>query len=448
MSRVLIADDNEAVVSALSTLFDLHDIDTLTAVNSAQVIKLLSTEQDIALLIQDMNFDAGEHSGQQGRELFYQVRDQFPDLPVVLMTAWTQLEMAVELIKQGAADYIAKPWDDAKLLATVTNLMELGELKRKQYQRSQRLQSARKALSEHAELCGLVYQSEAMHALVELAVRVARSDLPILISGPNGSGKEKIAEIVQANSLVTDGPFIKVNAGALPDELMEAELFGAEAGAYTGISKMRRGRFELADGGTLFLDELGNLSASGQAKLLRVLQTGEFERLGSSETRYCKVRLISATNADLKKAVERGEFREDLYYRLNVIELALPPLADRAEDILPLLRLFVGAERNIEPAALRALQRYAWPGNVRELENACKRAAVIARSDVLQLSDFGLPLDKGLAKNGSRTPEISQELIEQVLRENCGIVAQAARQLGMSRQALYRRIEKYQISME
>jgi len=447
MSRVLIADDSESVVSALSTLFELHDIDTVTADNPAQVIKLLSMEEDIALLIQDMNFDVGEHSGRQGQELFYQVRDQFPALPVVLITAWTQLEMAVELIKQGAADYIAKPWDDVKLLSTVNNLMELGELKRKQYQRSQKLHNARKALSENSELCGLVYQSETMHALVELAVRVARSDLPILITGPNGSGKEKIAEIVQANSLVTDGPFVKVNAGALPDELMEAELFGAEAGAYTGISKMRRGRFELADGGTLFLDELGNLSASGQAKLLRVLQTGEFERLGSSETRHCKVRLISATNADLKQAIERGGFREDLYYRLNVIELALPPMSDRAEDILPLLRLFLGADKRVEPAALRALQRYAWPGNVRELENACKRAAVIAQSEMLQLSDFGLPLDKRLFESDSKAPEVSQELIEQVLRENCGIVAQAARQLGMSRQALYRRIEKYQISL-
>ncbi len=448
MSRVLIADDNDSVVSALSTLFELHDIDTVTANSPAQVIKLLSTEEDIALLIQDMNFEAGEHSGRQGQELFYQVRDQFPALPVVLITAWTQLEMAVELIKQGAADYIAKPWDDAKLLSTVNNLMELGELKRKQYQRSQKLHSARKTLSENANLCGLVYQSESMHSLVELAVRVARSDLPILITGPNGSGKEKIAEIVQANSLVTDGPFVKVNAGALPDDLMEAELFGAEPGAYTGISKMRRGRFELADGGTLFLDELGNLSASGQAKLLRVLQTGEFERLGSSETRYCKVRLISATNADLKKAVERKEFREDLYYRLNVIELALPPLPERAEDILPLLRLFLGAEKQVEPAALRALQRYAWPGNVRELENACKRALVVARGDILQLPDFGLPLDKAQAKTGGRAPEVSQELIEEVLRENCGIVAQAARQLGMSRQALYRRIEKYQIALK
>ena len=352
------------------------------------------------------------------------------------------------MIKQGAADYIAKPWDDNKLLSTVHNLMELGELKRKQYQRSQKLQNARQELGKKADLCGLVYQSETMHSLVELAVRVARSDLPILITGTNGSGKEKIAEIVQANSLVTDGPFVKVNAGALPDDLIEAELFGAEAGAYTGISKMRRGRFELADGGTLFLDELGNLSASGQAKLLRVLQTGEFERLGSSETRYCKVRLISATNSDLKQAVERGEFREDLYYRLNVIELALPALSERAEDILPLLRLFLGTEKAVEPAALRALQRYAWPGNVRELENACKRAAVVAQTDKLQLADFGLPLDKNLTDSSSKVPEVSQELIEQVLQENCGIVAQAARQLGMSRQALYRRIEKYQISLD
>jgi DNA-binding NtrC family response regulator len=447
MSIVLIADDNDSVVSALSTLLELNDIDNICANSPAQVIKILSSRDDVGLVLQDMNFDAGEHSGRQGRDLFHQIHDLYPHIPVVLMTAWTQLEMAVELIKKGAADYLAKPWDDNKLLATIENLLELSELKLAQMRRSQKLNEARRDLEQRANLCGLVYQSEAMHSLVELAVRVARSDLPILISGSNGSGKEKIAEIVQANSLVKNGPFIKVNAGALPDELMEAELFGAEAGAYTGVSKMRQGRFELADGGTLFLDELGNLSANGQAKLLRVLQTGEFERLGSSETRRCRVRLISATNADLKSAVERGEFREDLYYRLNVIELCLPALKERNEDILPLLRLFIGAGKNVDPHALKALQRYPWPGNVRELENSCQRAAVIAHGDTLTLSDFGLSEVPSLTDSKSKSPEVSAELIEDVLRENCGVVAQAARQLGMSRQALYRRIEKYGIKV-
>lgn len=447
MSRVLIADDNESIVSALSTLLELHDIESMCATSPAQVIKLLAEHDDIGLLLQDMNFEAGEHSGRQGRELFYQVRDHYPGVPVVLMTAWTQLEMAVELIKKGAADYLAKPWDDAKLLATIENLLELSELKREQMRRSQKLHQSRRALERSADLCDLVYQSESMHALVELAVRVARSDLPILITGSNGSGKEKIAEIVQANSQVKNGPFVKVNAGALPDELMEAELFGAEAGAYTGISKMRQGRFELANGGTLFLDELGNLSANGQAKLLRVLQTGEFERLGSSETRRCAVRLISATNTDLKVAVERGEFREDLYYRLNVIELALPALNERSEDVLPLLRLFIGPERSVEPAALKALQSYDWPGNVRELENCCKRAAVIATGTQLKLEDFGLSALLNSQTKSMRLPEVSAELIEQVLLENCGVVAQAARQLGLSRQALYRRMEKHGIDI-
>ncbi|HEY0892203.1 MAG TPA: sigma-54 factor interaction domain-containing protein, partial [Cellvibrio sp.] len=218
-------------------------------------------------------------------------------------------------------------------MTTIKNLLELEDLQHQQRLQAQKLLAEKARLSETANLCGLVYQSASMHALVNLAVKIARSDVPVLITGPNGSGKEKIAQIIQANSRVNTGPFVCVNVGALPQELIEAELFGAEAGAYTGISKRRIGRFEAADGGTLFLDELGNLSATGQAKLLRVLQSGEFERLGSSETRHCHVRVISATNTHLERAIKNGEFREDLFYRLNVFELKVPPLEERKDDI-------------------------------------------------------------------------------------------------------------------
>src|SRR5690606_3353239 len=310
------------------------------------------------------NFTEDTTSGQEGKALFYKLRQVRLDIPIILITAWTQLETAIELVKSGATDYIAKPWDEIKLVTTVKNLLELEDLQQQQRQQAQALHLERTRLSETANLCGLVYQSSAMHALASLAAKIARSDVPVLITGPNGSGKEKIAQIVQANSRVNTGPFVCVNVGALPQDLIEAELFGAEAGAFTGITKKRIGRFEAADGGTIFLDELGNLSASGQAKLLRVLQSGEFERLGSSETRRCKVRVISATNTDLEQAIEKGEFREDLFYRLNVFELKVPALAERTEDIPPLIHHFLNGRAQLEPSILRALSSYAWPGNV------------------------------------------------------------------------------------
>jgi DNA-binding NtrC family response regulator len=443
MAKVLIIDDNPNVVSALKILLGLHDIASLYAFSPQDALQILRKNDDILLVIQDMNFSDGENTGTQGRELFYAIRDAHQDLPIILFTAWTQLEMAVELIKEGAADYLSKPWDDQKLILTITNLLELGRLRRENMQRALTQRNARATLKQKYNLCNIVYQSEEMQVLLELATKIARADVPVMITGPNGSGKEKIAEIIQANSCVVTGPFIKVNVGALPDELMEAELFGAEPGAYTGLTKTRKGRFEMADGGTLFLDELGNLSANGQAKLLRVLQSGEFERLGSSITQRCKVRIISATNANLIDAIQAGRFREDLYYRLNVIELKLPALADRRDDILPLLNRFIDNTKKLSPNAIRELHDYAWPGNVRELENACKRASLLASDNILQTEDFGIAINSEQSQKTLKQPEPTQQMIEFVMRENCGVIAQAARQLGISRQALYRRLDKY-----
>ncbi len=330
---------------------------------------LLECER-VDLVVQDMNFHADTTSGEEGVALFRAIRERAPDLPVILLTAWTHLPTAVELVKAGAADYLSKPWDDTKLLATVENLLELGESTREVTRLRSERRAHRSALSEHFDLRGIVFASSAMERLIDLACQVARADVPVLITGPNGAGKERIAEIVHANSAVKSGPFVIVNCGALPSELIEAELFGAEAGAYTGANKAREGRFELADGGTLLLDEIGNLPLSGQMKLLRILETGQFERLGSSKTRQVKVRVLSATNADLSAMIRAGTFREDLYYRLNVIELALPPLASRPDDILPLAEHFLGGSATLSPEARTALLDYAWPGNVRELKNA------------------------------------------------------------------------------
>jgi DNA-binding NtrC family response regulator len=371
---------------------------------------------------------------------------------VLLMTAWTALETAVAMIKEGAADYIAKPWDDDKLLATVKNLLKLRELAHDNTRLRAQANNARKALATKADLRGLVYASQAMHDVVKLAVSVAASEAPILISGPNGSGKELLAEIVQANSRRKNKPFIRVNAGGLPADLLEAELFGAEPGAFTGATKLRIGRFEAADGGTLFLDELGNLPLAGQAKLLRVLQTGEYERLGSSTTRRADVRLISATNADLPKMIAEGTFREDLYYRLNVIELYLPPLADRPEDVIPLAQHFLAPGKKLSDEARAALKEHEWPGNVRELQNRMQRAALVASADALTPQDLGLvAAPPKPAKPAATSPvEDSAERaqLEDAIARAGGVVAKAAAELGVSRQALYRRMERLGISLE
>ncbi|KUJ83389.1 sigma-54-dependent Fis family transcriptional regulator [Microbulbifer flavimaris] len=445
MDKVLIIDDNQGIITALEMLLSLHRIDTASALTPQAGLQLLREQPDIGLVIQDMNFTADTTSGEEGRELFYAIREINPDLPVILLTAWTQLEMAVELVKAGAADYVGKPWDDNKLVATVKNLLELNDLQQRQRHSQQQALAARERLHQNFDLQGIVYRSDAMQKLLEMATQVARSDVPVLIIGPNGAGKEKIADILQANSLIHEGPYIKVNVGALPEELMEAELFGAEPGAYTGAgNRARQGRFEAADGGTLFLDEIGELSASGQVKLLRVLQTGEFQRLGSSETRHVQVRVISATNADLPALIESGRFRQDLFYRLNVIELRLPPLCERPEDILPLARSFLGEDKQLAPDAQQALVQYSWPGNVRELQNSMQRAAVLSRSATIDAQTLALPAQEKSSR-AEISFEPSRELLEQTLANCDGIIAQAARELGLSRQALYRRLEKYGI---
>ncbi|HBF51375.1 MAG TPA: sigma-54-dependent Fis family transcriptional regulator, partial [Massilia sp.] len=340
MPTVLIIDDNAAVGVALDVLFSLHDIAALHAASPEEGLALLASEQ-IDLVIQDMNFSADTTSGEEGVALFRQIRARYPDLPVILLTAWTHLDAAVDLVKAGAADYLPKPWNDERLLATVTNLVELGQANRALAQRVGRERRERRELENQYDLRGLVWADPALERVLQLACQVARADVPVLITGPNGTGKERIAEIIQANSQVKDGPFVVLNCGALPSELIEAELFGADAGAYTGASKAREGKFEAADGGTLFLDEIGNLPLAGQMKLLRVLETGRFERLGSNRERQVKVRVVSATNADLAAMIRAGTFREDLLYRLNVIELRLPALAARPGDILPLATSFL-----------------------------------------------------------------------------------------------------------
>jgi DNA-binding NtrC family response regulator len=441
-STVLVIDDNPSVATALEMLFSLHEIDTRSVTTPDEGLALLARES-FDLVVQDMNFHADTTSGEEGVELFAKIRAAHPDLPVILLTAWTHLESAVDLVKAGAADYLAKPWDDRKLLATVNNLLELSQARQELARHRDSERRRRNALEREFDLRGLVYADTASEAALSLACQVARSELPVLITGPNGAGKEKYAEIIHANSSVKSGPFVALNCGALPGELIEAELFGAEAGAYTGANRPREGKFEAADGGTLFLDEIGTLPLAGQVKLLRVLETGRFERLGGNRERSVKVRVVSATNADLPTLIAAGQFREDLYYRLNAIEVRLLPLAQRADDILPLARHFLPAGKQLGGDAERALLAHAWPGNVRELRNTIQRASLLARGERIGVADLGLPaVPARMAATSGTAEEPDRATIEAALVRAGGVVAQAASDLGLSRQALYRRLER------
>ena len=466
MSKVLIVEDQAAVARALSVLFEVNDVPCRAAASPEQALEMIDHDE-FGVVIQDMNFSPGSTSGGEGLELFRSIKRLDPELPVLVITAWSSLEAAVQMVKEGASDYVAKPWDDTKLLSTVRNLLRMRELQLENERLRTDRTRVRADLAVQYDLRDILYESASMHRVVSLAVQVARSDVAVLITGPNGAGKEKIAEIVQVNSRRRAGPFVKVNAGALPDELLESELFGAEAGAYTGSLRRRTGRFEAADGGTLFLDEIGNLSLAGQAKLLRVVQSGEFERLGSSETRKVDVRVLAATNVDLREDISRGRFREDLFYRLNVVELAVPPLRERPEDVALLaehfLRTFATASGarplSLSRAAREALLEHSWPGNVRELMNCVQRATLIASGDVLSPGDLGFGGQAEVTARRSEAawtaavggdPQLEGERrrLEEVLRESEGMVSRAASRLGVSRQALYRRMEKLGIVLE
>jgi len=460
----LIVEDQDPVAQALEVLFSLHDIPAAVAPDAATALDRVRSG-DVGVVLQDMNFAPGETSGDEGAALFHAIRGVDPAMPVLLMTAFTSLERAVSLVKAGATDYFGKPWDDARLVTSVRELLAMREARHENERRARgaaETSTRGRADAGQPELCGLVFKSGAMARLVDLAVHVAAADVPVLITGPNGAGKEKIARIIQANSTRAGRAFVTVNVGALPDTLLEAELFGAEAGAFTGAQRRRVGRFEAAHGGTLFLDEIGTLSLAGQAKLLRVLQTGEYERLGSSTSLHSDVRLLCATNVHLPAAISAGLFREDLYFRLNVIELAVPPLRERPEDILEIARQMLagqGRSRTLGVAAERALLAHGWPGNVRELENRLQRASLVANGEEIGPDDLGLtgafssrstegPRSESGPYPGTGASTSERDALEDVLRVHGGSVSRAAEALGLSRQALYRRMERLGVSLE
>jgi len=385
--EVLIIDDNHEVCEAIQLLLEIHGLSSQAGYSPEMALALLK-KHTFGVILQDMNFSPNKVNGDEGQDLFRNIKACYPLIPIILLTAWASLEMAVSLVKDGADDYLSKPWDDVKLIKRIKDLLE-----------GTRPSKPLKPEFRDANLCGIVFKSQAMVKVLSLALNVASADVSVLISGPNGSGKEKIADIIHANSLRKKTPFIKVNVGALPDDLMESELFGAEKGAFTGAVKKRPGRFEAADHGTLFLDEIGNLSLSGQMKLLRVLQSGEFESLGSVISKKVNVRIISATNADLPKLIKENQFREDLFFRINVIEISVPALKDRPEDIIPLANYFIReyAEKaaivfpSLSTSAEKKLKAYSWPGNIRELRNRIQRALLVSKGRELSDKDFDLP---------------------------------------------------------
>ncbi len=474
--RILIVEDQERVAKALAVLLELEGLTSVIARSPDAALACLAAG-GFDLVLQDMNFTAGATSGEEGALLFERLRETHPGLPLILLTAWGQLEAAVRMMRAGAADYIEKPWDDRKLVASVRGVLAATKRPVEPAAGGSEAASGRRRFAAAHDLCGLIYASPTMHEVVTLAARVAAAEVSVLITGESGTGKEKLAEILHANSPRRSKPFVRVDAGALPEALLEAELFGAEPGAFTGITRRRTGRFESADGGTLLLDEIGNLPLAGQAKLLRVLQSGRFERLGSSQALEVDVRVVAATNLDLQRAIAAGQFREDLYYRLAVIEIEVPPLARRPEDILPLAEHFLaglggaGSPPTLSQESRRALEEHRWPGNVRELRNRIQRAGLLVRGVSIRPEDLGLggsgsALSVPLPVRASdRVPAVlpvsppatppppfddaeERRRIEALLVDCGGVVSQAADRLGLSRQALYRRMERLGIVLE
>jgi DNA-binding NtrC family response regulator len=447
--RILIADDQRDVLEALRLLLKSEGFEVESASSPAAVLALLETRDFDGVLI-DLNYARDTTSGQEGLDLLARIRGLDESLPVVVMTAWGTVDLAVEAMRRGARDFVQKPWDNARLLATLRTQVALGRALR----RGQRLEAENRILRSEPET-SLIADSAAMRPVMQLVARVAPSDAHVLIAGENGSGKGVVARAIHAGSHRASRPLVTLNAGGVSEGVFESELFGHVKGAFTDARTDRVGRFELADGGTLFLDEIANVPSGQQAKLLRVLETGEFERLGSSRTRKVDVRILSATNADLQAEVGAGRFRQDLLFRLNTIEIHVPPLRNRPEDIPVLaghfLRIHVQRYRKhltgFAPAALQAMLEHSWPGNVRELDHAVERAVLLAQGDDIHAADLGL---RRSADGAPRLEELSLEeveglLVQKAMARYSGNVSEAARALGLSRAALYRRLEKHRI---
>ena len=445
--QVLIADDQPAVLDALRLLLKEEGYRIVTATRPVEILKAVEA-QTLDAVVMDLNYARDTTSGREGLDVLARVRALDGTLPIIVMTAYGSVQGAVEAMRRGAADYIEKPWDDERLLAILRTHTELSRAKRA----NERLATENQRLAPNVP--ALIAGSRAMQPVLEMIERVAASDANVLITGEHGTGKEVVAQRLHAASHRASRPLITVNAGGLSEGVAESELFGHVKGAFTDAKTDRVGCFELADGGTLFLDEIANMAAKLQAKLLRVLQTGEFQRVGSSRTLRADVRVLAATNADIRAEIAAGRFREDLLYRLNTVEIRLPALRDRREDVSRLATHFLSeyAARYRKPVhgfdddATAAMHVHAWPGNVRELQHAVERAVLMSRSGLITSEDLGLRAPApGTATDlsGMTMDDAEKYIIQQALARHGGNVVHAAESLGMSRSALYRRIQQH-----
>ena len=446
---VLLADDQADVREALRLLLKSEGIASVGVADPAQALEAVRRREFACALI-DCNYSRDTTSGEEGLELLERLRQQAPELPVVTMTAWGNVPLTVEAMRRGAGDFIEKPWDNARLLSVLRAQIALGESARRQ-----RRLEAENALLRGESSDDFIAESPAMRQVLALVARIAPSDANVLVLGENGTGKGVIARQLHAQSRRAAKTLVKVNMGGIAENVFESEMFGHVRGAYTDAKSERIGRFELADGGTLFLDEVGNVPPSQQPKLLRVLEDGEFERLGSSRTQSVDVRLVSATNADLGADVAAGRFRKDLLYRLNTLEVRLPALRERAQDILPLARAFLlrSGQRygrdglQLAPSAERALMEWHWPGNVRELQHLMERAALLAEHDQVSAAAlaFGAPQEPAKGLEGMTLEQAEGWLVKRAMERHDGNLQHAADALGITRQSLYRRLEKHEL---
>ncbi|RRA99772.1 sigma-54-dependent transcriptional regulator [Larkinella rosea] len=463
MSKLLIIDDDVDVLSAAKLLLKRHypqvDIE-----KNPERIPFLITNGNYDLVLLDMNFQRDNSSGREGFLWLDRILDIKPTTAVVLITAYGDVEMAVRAIKSGARDFVLKPWENDKLLATLQSALEgsIGQGAKGIGNGSFGKESdggAQRAKA-NAQSPNFIAVSPAMRQVFATVERVAETDANVLILGENGTGKDVVARALHQRSLRRDKPFVSVDLGALSDSLFESELFGHVKGAFTDAREDRTGRFEEAQGGTIFLDEIGNISLPQQAKLLTVLQQRVVTRLGTNKPKNIDVRLICATNSPIYQHVSERSFRQDLLYRINTIEIHIPPLRERPEDIIPLAEHFLKQYRkqynrkvaSISPALTRQLQQYRWPGNIRELQHAIERAVILAQGNVLEPEDFyfgtnapaAIPTDANLPfQENLQIEDMEKKMIQQAMQKYHGNITDISRELGLSRQALYRRLEKY-----
>lgn len=447
--QILIADDQRDVLEALRLLLKGEGYAIESAVSPAGIISAVE-EYDFDVVLMDLNYTRDTTSGREGLDLLNRLRLLDSTLPVIVMTAWGSVESAVEAMRNGARDYIEKPWDNNRLLATLRTQIELSSALRK----SRRLEEENRYLRSKG-IPELIVESRAMRDVLDLVQKIAPSNANVLITGEHGTGKEVLARRLHAISGRAENPLVTVNAGAIPEGLIESEFFGHVKGAFTDAKIDRVGCFELAHGGTLFLDEISDIPISQQAKLLRVLESGEIQRVGTSRTREVDVRVLSATNADPARAVEEGTFREDLLYRLNTVEIHILPLRERRDDIPVLAAHFLKElgdhyEKKLggyTADAMESLLSHSWPGNVRELKHAVERAVLMARTDLIEVDDLSLHPAPGSIPSleTMQLHEAEEVLIKKALARTGGNVSRAAESLGLSRSALYRRLQRFGI---